>query len=227
MAQVDYCLGRGLDWIDGAGIAEQTLVLLVSDHGEMAGEHGLYGKKTCFEASMRVPMIVRYPSRFRPGTVVRHLVDPSVDTLPTLLELCGITAPDGVQGGSYLSLLDGGDSPVRDHVFYEVCMEREGPEAFPVPERGVRNHEWMYVRTEQGPKALYHLPDDPLELDNLARSGNCIGIIEGLDRVLEGHMTRTRDSWGIEAVFPPPDFQTHEDGAVHADRLLEKAIGEP
>jgi arylsulfatase A-like enzyme len=227
VSQVDQCLGRVLDWIENASISEQTLVLVVSDHGEMAGEHELYGKKTFFEASMRVPLIVRYPARFEPGRVVRHLVDPSVDTMPTLLELCDIALPDGVQGSSYLSLLDGGDNPVRQHIFYEVCMEREGPEAFPVPERGVRSREWLYVRTEQGPKALYYLPEDPLEMNNLFRSADHRESLDSLDDALKQHMERTGDSWGIEAVFPPPDFQTHAEGAAYADGLLEKALIEP
>jgi arylsulfatase A-like enzyme len=227
VACVDHNLGRVLDWLDARDIADDTLILMVSDHGEMAGEHGLYGKKTFYRNSMQVPMIVRYPRAFSSGRVVDALVDPSVDTMPTLLELCGIPIPESVQGISYLPLLQGDPAPTREEIYYEVLMEREGPEKFPVPERGVRTAEWLYVRTAQGPKALYDLDADPLERHNLVYSAEHETVIDHLDGLLVAHMARTDDDWGVEAVFPPPDFQTHKEGRRYAEELLQRAIVEP
>lgn len=227
VASIDHNVGRVLDWLDKTGLAEDTVVIFVSDHGDMAGEHGRYGKKTYYEGSMHVPMIVRYPREFPGGRVVSSLVDPSVDTMPTLLELCGIEIPEAVQGTSYLPLLTGQADETRDAVFYEICMEREGPERFPIPERGVRTRDWLYVRTEAAPKALFDLNDDPLELRNLVDSTEAREVMDGLDRMLREHMRRTDDDWATEAVFPPPDFVTHEQGHVIRDKLLERAIPEP
>jgi len=227
VANVDHNVGRVLDWLDGSGLADDTVVILLSDHGDMAGEHGQYGKKTAHDASMRVPLLVRYPRRFAAGQTVSSLADVSVDTMPTLLELCGLTIPDAVQGTSYLSLLDGDAQPTRGEVYYEIIMQREGPESVPVPERGVRTRDWLYVRTENAPTMLFDLRSDPLEMSNLVDDANHRDEAAELDRLLRDHMARTDDDWAIEAKFPPPNFMTHQEGAENARRLLERATVEP
>ncbi|MFC1735560.1 sulfatase [Candidatus Hydrogenedentota bacterium] len=224
IANVDYNVGRVLGWLDKAGIADDTIVIFLSDHGEMGGEHGLRGKKVPYDASMRVPLLVRYPSGVQPSRVVSQMVDASVDTMSTILDLCGLPIPEDTQGTSYMSLLNGEDAPTRKEVYYEVMMQKEGPEKFPVPERGVRTLEWLYVRTPQGPKMLFDLVNDPLEMKNLVDDPTYQGIREELDGLLCDHMKRTGDNWEIEAVFPPPNFQTHQDGAETARLLIEKAI---
>jgi arylsulfatase A-like enzyme len=147
--------------------------------------------------------------------------------MPTLLELCGIPTPGGVQGMSYLPLLEGDGSPVRGEIYYEICMEKEGPEAFPVPERGVRTHDWLYVRTEQNPTALFHLAEDPLEMDNLVSSERHRDVAGHLDGLLRTHMAATGDGWDVAAHFPPENFQSHEEGAAYAEALLSRAAVEP
>ena len=224
---VDDNVGKVLEWMDGRGIAEDTAVIFVSDHGDMGGEHGLYGKKVPYRSSMQVPLIVRLPRRLAAGRVVEGLVDPSVDIAPTLLELCGLDVPDGVQGTSFLPLLDGTETSTREEVYYEICMEKDGPERFPVPERGVRSPEWLYVRNEQGPTMLFDLKADPLELDNLADSPEHKSVIERLDKLLSEHMERTDDDWSLAADFPPPDFQTHAEGAAYAEQLTRRATPTP
>jgi len=221
---VDDNIGRVLEWLDARGIADNTIVILVSDHGEMAWEHGLLDKKNYFEAAMRVPFIVRFPQMFGGNRTVNGLVDPSIDIMPTLLEICGMPIPRKVQGTSCLPLLDGTAASIRDAVFYEICMEREGPEAFPIPERGIRTQDWLYVRTRHAPKALFDLKNDPLEMTNLVESPLHRAVAEELDRRLRAHMDATEDDWDIEAVFPPPDFQTHREGASYADAIAKRAV---
>ena len=223
---VDDCLGRVLGWLDGRGIAEDTLVILVSDHGEMAGEYGLYGKKRALRSSMQVPLIVRYPRRFGSGRVVPFLVDASVDTMPTILEICGIPIPVWVQGVSYLPVLGGSTAPTRDEVFYEIIMQDCGPESFPVPERGLRTLSWLYVRTKQAPTLLFDLKRDPDELENLAGRRSHDEIVAKLDGRLRKYMEETGDDWDLNAEFPPPNFMTHEEGAENAKRVLQEAIVE-
>ena len=116
-------------------------------------------------------MLARYPRAFEGGRVVDALVDPSVGTMPTLLELCGLSVPQSVQGTSYLSLLGGGPSPTREAIYYEILMEREGPEKFPVPERGVRTQ----IDLEQGGDLLltFNVNEGPrLGLVEIAFEGN-------------------------------------------------------
>ena len=224
---VDDNVGRVLDWLDENGLTDNTIVVLVSDHGEMAGEFGRGGKKTCHDGAMHVPFIVRWPEAIASGQRLNTVVDPAVDLMPTVLELCGIDVPACVQGQSLAELLTQGDaSSLRDSVHYEILMEREGPEKFPVPERGIRTREWLYVRREAGPEALFDLRDDPLEMNNRVDDPALAGRIRDLDAILSRQMADTGDDWGIEAVFPPPDFMSHQDALKYHEELLERAVRE-
>ena len=221
---VDENVGRVLACLDRSGLAADTIVYLVSDHGEMAYEHGRRGKKVCYDASMRVPLIIRWPRRCPAGRIVRHLVDPSVDTMPTLLTACGLTVPGEVQGVSFAPLLDGTDQPVREAVHYQMLMEKEGPERTPVPERGVRTRQWLYMRTPEDPRMLFDCREDPLEMNNLIDSPAHGEVIRQLDAMVVEHMRRTGDDWAVQAVFPPKDFVTHREGKRIYRRTLGEAI---
>lgn len=227
IANVDHNVGRILDWLDKQELAENTMVIFVSDHGDMAGEHGRYGKKTYYDASMRVPLLVRYPARFSGGQSVSALVDPAVDTMPTILDVCGIPIPECVQGSSYAPLLANTSEKTREEIFYQIPMEGEGPERFPIPERGIRTHDWLYVATPEGAKALFDLRNDPMEMNNLANDPEHATIQRELDGRLTTLMKSLGDRWDFEAVFPPPNFQSHQDaGPWHAE-LMKRAIVEP
>ncbi|MHC4716968.1 MAG: sulfatase/phosphatase domain-containing protein, partial [Planctomycetota bacterium] len=221
---IDLNVGRVLDWLDEAGLAEDTIVLFVSDHGDMAGEHGRFGKSVHHDASMRVPLIVRWPERLAGGRTAPQLVDAAVDVMPTLLELCGLDVPDCVQGVSFAPLLDGADEPVRGAVWYQLIGEADGPERVDVPRRGVRTLEWLYVRTAEGPEALHDLRSDPLEMDNLIGSDDHAGVLASLDGMLSDHMRDVGDDWSARAPFPPPGFVSHEDGHEAYLETLKGAI---
>jgi arylsulfatase A-like enzyme len=101
----------------------------------MTSERNQDGKKVIYEASMRVPLIVRWPEKLAEGQVV----DPSVDTMPTLLDLCGIAIPNSLQGTSSVLLLNGKAESVQEAIYYENYYEKlktsEEPEKIPIPER--------------------------------------------------------------------------------------------
>lgn len=228
ITSVDHNVGRILNWLDKTGLADDTVVILLSDHGDMAGEHGYRcgTKKNPYRQASQVPLLFRYPKRFPADRRVTHLVDVSVDTMPTILEILGLEIPDSVHGTSYLSLLDGGDNPTRQAVFYEVNREVEGPERFPIPERGVRTKDWVYVRTQDHPKLLIDLKTDPEEKNNLVDDPAYKQQREQLEVMLLEHMERTGDDWSAESVFPPEGFLTHEEKSEKQKRLLEEAIWE-
>lgn len=221
---VDDNLGRLLAWIEEAGLTEDTLVMFLSDHGEMAREFGRSGKKVYHEASMHVPYIVRWPAGIEPGRRVSTIVDPAVDSYRTLLELCGIEPPAGVQGQSLAPLMVGKGGIGREYVFYEILKEAEGPERHPVPERGIRTREWLYVRSVDGPMVLFDLKNDPLEMNNLVRDARFSEKLDELDVLLVRHMAQTDDDWAREAVFPPPDFMSHSDADSFHKDLLARAV---
>jgi arylsulfatase A-like enzyme len=229
VANVDHNLGIILNWLDSKGLNQDTLVIFFSDHGDMCGEHGYRcgTKKTPYRQAAQAPFIIRYPRRFPSGLVVPSLVDVSVDTMPTILDLCGIPIPEEVQGTSLLSLLDGDPTPVREAVYYEVNKELEGPERFPIPERGVRTPDWLYTRTQQAPKLLYDLQNDPDELHNLVDDAKYKPEMDRLEKMLKIHMQRTGDDWSAESVFPPEGFLSHEEKTEKQKQLIARAVVEP
>ncbi len=91
---VDKEIGRITDYLKKKGIFEDTVFIVVSDHGEMAGEFGLYEKIVSYRSSSQVPLIINYPRMIEEGTKVEQLVDPSVDIMPTILDLCGVDIPE-------------------------------------------------------------------------------------------------------------------------------------
>lgn len=107
VAEVDAQVGRLLDGLDDLGMAEETLVVLTSDHGEQLGDHWLIEKLGFFDQSYRIPLIVRWPGRIpRPGRVVEALTE-NVDITPTILDLVGAPTPDFCDGASLRPFLLG------------------------------------------------------------------------------------------------------------------------
>ena len=232
ISNIDFNVGRILNWMDARGIAEDTLVVFFSDHGDMLGQHGHYCgvKRLAYRASMQVPIIVRYPGHFPAGHVANPMIDVSIDTMPTMLELCGIEVPQEVQGRSYLPLLQGNQAPTRDHVFYELMLQADGTEgdAQPVPRRGIRTREWLYVCEEDRPFMLFDLTNDPGEDHNLVGDPSFSATISRLHARVLKIMEETGDAWDKGHQFPPPDFVTHADAAeAHGRELRERAIVVP
>lgn len=109
MSEVDAQVGRLLDVLDDREIAEDTVVVVTSDHGEMLGDHGLMSKLGFFDQSFHIPLIVRYPALGGDevkGSVVDCFTE-NVDIMPTLLDLAGIEPPRQCQGRSLRPFLDG------------------------------------------------------------------------------------------------------------------------
>ncbi|MBC7289672.1 MAG: sulfatase-like hydrolase/transferase, partial [Armatimonadetes bacterium] len=94
---VDYNLGRIIDFLRGEDILDQTLVIFTSDHGELLGDFGSYGKRCMLDPAARVPLIVRYPPRFSAGAVCDRPAS-SVDVLPTMLRSAGLGVPADADG---------------------------------------------------------------------------------------------------------------------------------
>lgn len=160
----EYC-GRILDCLEETGLAEDTVVLYFSDHGEMAGEHGLWAKCTLLESSTRVPMIARWPGRFTAGTRVDTPVS-LVDLYPTLLDLAGIELPPPLyaHGHSLMPLLTGQPEAFEGG---DVFCEFEG-EGWNHPRAFLRRGQYKYVYNHTAEQRLYDLQADPHEMNDLS-----------------------------------------------------------
>ncbi|MCP5115657.1 MAG: sulfatase [bacterium] len=189
VSYIDAQVGRLLDTLAGTGLERRTVVILWSDHGYHLGEHGLWCKTTNFELDSRVPMILAVPDQRNRGVHTRALVE-LVDVYPTLLELCGLPAPEGLEGRSMKPLLDNPDREWKRAVFSQ--FPRPWP-ASGAPEHmgySIRTDSWRYTlwldwETKRVvAEELYDEAADPRETTNLARSAKHADRVAELRQML-------------------------------------------
>jgi arylsulfatase A-like enzyme len=168
---VDDSVGRVYETLAQMDVLDDTVLIFTSDNGFFLGEHGMSDKRTMHEASIKVPLLVRFPEKIAAGTVMHHQVL-NVDFAPTILELCGVEPMQGIHGRSWAGLLEDPDADWRDAWYYEYNYEKQFPYTPNV--RGIRTDEWKYVRYPHGDGSpdkhmaeLYHLRSDPEEGNNL------------------------------------------------------------
>ena len=168
---IDHEVGRILNALETTGQRENTIVIFMSDHGEMLGDHGIYFKGPHFyEEAVRVPLIMRWPGNFKEGHTVKGLTE-LLDLAPSLLDAAGIAIPDRMQGQSLLPQLRGETSETdRDFVFSEYYNSWTHPDAYATMLRTASEKIIVYHGTNQG--ELYDLESDPDELTNLWSSND-------------------------------------------------------
>ena len=231
ISNIDWNVGRVLNHLDKRGLAESTLVIFFSDHGDMLGEHGYYCgyKPQGYRATMQVPFLARLPGRIGAGQRAQAMIDVGVDTPVTLLDLIGAEPFSEAHGQSYLNVLDDNDIH-RDCIHYQTFRMDDGAwgEFTPVPERGIRTKDWLYVRQPNRRKFLFDQQADPQELTNLVDEPAQFDLMDRFDAQIAAHMSETGDDWDMHADFPPPDFLTHEAAKEYLENvLLPNAIEVP
>jgi choline-sulfatase len=161
---IDDLLGRLMEALRSAALAEDTIVILASDHGEMLGERGLWYKMSFFEGSCRVPLVIAGPGRFQSRRVASSVS--LVDLMPTLIELAGGDAQSlgvGIDGRSLAPHLRGGGG--HDEAIGEYLAE--GSIA---PIVMVRRGQYKFIHSPVDPDQLYDVERDAREHDNLAKN---------------------------------------------------------
>lgn len=103
---VDDNMGRLLDYLDGSGLRENTVVMYTSDQGFFLGEHGMYDKRFMYEESLRMPFLVRWPAGIRAGST-SDAIGINCDFAPTFLDLAGTALPGDMQGRSFVPVWKG------------------------------------------------------------------------------------------------------------------------
>lgn len=185
--RTDVMIGQILAALEANGLADDTLIVYTSDHGDMQGEHGLFWKHVFYEESVRVPLIVNWPGVVPAGQRREEVVS-ALDVTATLLD--GLSAPalPNSPGRSLLPLIDGReDLPVWENVaFSEYCTDQFGP-----PEgayqRMIRREEWKLIYYHWQPPQLFNLREDPDELVNRAEDPGCAAVLADLTTaVLDG-----------------------------------------
>lgn len=163
---IDDGVGELLDYLEEAGLAENTIIVYTSDQGFYLGEHGWFDKRFMYEESFRTPLLVRYPKEIKPGTIIDQLVQ-NLDFAPTLLDYAGIDAPDEMQGESFRDLVAGKTNEWRDAVYYTYY---EYPSVHMVKRHyGVATERYKLIHFyyDIDEWELYDLQTDPSEMKNL------------------------------------------------------------
>jgi arylsulfatase A-like enzyme len=168
----DRAIGRIRAELKRRGLDRRTVILFLSDNGDMTGDYLLGGKELLYDASLRVPIIVCDPRAEKSSRGQRrNELALNIDVAPTVVELAGLPVPPGMQGRSLVPLLRAGPAPWREDFYCENNF-RQPDQDYPLIE-GVRGTRWKYVRyPELTPvyEQLYDLSCDPLEVHDLART---------------------------------------------------------
>jgi Arylsulfatase A and related enzymes len=178
---VDENVGRLLDTLDELKLAENTVVIFMSDNGYYLGERHLLDKRTAYEESLRIPLLIRAPSLFG-GSRVEDRVALNIDLAPTILDLAGLSVPESVQGRSLRPLLENRPPETwRDGFFFRYYYDRTYPYAPGVA--GVRTSQGKLIRYpgREDWTEVFDLRADPYELNNLARDPHATDLRDKLE----------------------------------------------
>lgn len=162
ISYLDENIGQLLTTLDDCGFTDNTIVVFVSDHGDMLGERGLWYKMNFFEGAARIPLSISAPDRFKPRNV--SMPASAMDVLPTLLELAGVDEADIVltpDGQSLVAAAMGNED--KDRLIACEYMAEGSISSLMMFRQG----EYKYIYCKDDPEQLFNLRTDPLELCNL------------------------------------------------------------
>jgi len=223
ISYVDDWTGRLVSTLESLGIGDDTVVILLADHGDMLGERGLWYKMNFFEPSARIPLVVHAPQRF----AARRIATPVslVDVLPTIVELTGGTPDDAVEpwaGTSLVPMCDGAAAAGR------TVIGEYAAEGACAPIVMIRRGSLKFVHCPADPDQLYDLAGDPHERVNLAADPAQAGIVANFrtevqqrwdmrrfhDEVLRDQARRRLVDGALRrGVYTPWDYTPRRDGA--------------
>ena len=216
---LDDAVGQLLRKLDALDLAQKTIVIFTSDNGGLSvpeGPHqivthnGPYraGKGFLYEGGLRVPLIVRWPGKIPAGKVIHH---PTVNTdwTPTLLELCGLPVPEGLDGVSIAGVLTDGKEPGKRMIFFHFPhYSNQGGR----PGGAVRDGQWKLIEHyEDGQIELFDLDKDIGETTNVASQHPQVA------ERLRAALADWRRAIGAQQNAPNPDFDPLAHRALYID----------
>ncbi len=205
ISAADDCLGRLLEALDELGFTENTVVVYTSDNGYYLGEHGLGDKRSAYDESMRIPLLVRYPAlgAAARGRVVDEMVL-NLDLAQTFLDFAGVPAAREMQGLSWRPLLEGKPVEWRKSWFYEYFAERQNNSRVP-DVTAVRTAEAKLIKypDHEDWTELFDLKADPYETKNLFNDAS--------QAALRRRMEAEHDRLAKQIGYRVPDYTDRPD----------------
>ena len=177
---VDAQLGKILDELDAQNLLDSTIVVVWSDHGWQLGDHGMWGKSTCYEWSARAPLFAYVPGMKAAGEPTDALVE-YVDLFPTVLDLCGLAIPDYLEGTSFVPVLQNPSTAWKRAAFSQFPRHDKAlghMEGYSMRTKDYRYTQWQ---TKDGTIVFEELYDERknlLETENLAPNPEYRSVID-------------------------------------------------
>ncbi len=194
VTHLDEQVGRILAALAESGQAENTIVIYAADNGLALGSHGLLGKQSVFEHSMRVPLIVAGPGI--PKGKSTQAFSYLLDIFPTLCDVLGIQPPPHLEGASLRPIWEGKQDRVRDSVFLPYMQIQ----------RAVRDERWKLIAYPKiGHLQLFDLASDPDERSNLIDQPQYAAEVERLQTLMHQWQAKVGDTLSVPAKNKPPD----------------------
>ena len=174
VAWMDHCVGQLLAELERSGAAEDTLVIYMSDHGDMLGEHGLLQKRALYDSASRTPLMLRWPGQIEAGRVLPRVVE-HLDLVRTMYELCAVDCTLDTPGRSFAPMLRGKSQAWTDQARIELTPSL----GVPTPEKlrslgglpkggfwALRLDRWKYIEHNAKERGLFNVHEDPKEFIN-------------------------------------------------------------
>lgn len=178
---MDAQVGRILDALDSLNLADNTIIVFWSDHGFLLGEHGQWLKKSLFENSARVPLIISEPGGLK-GKVSNRTVG-LIDLYPTLTDLCNLPVAQKLSGASLKPLLKNPAAAWDRPAFTQIGRNNN------VMGRSIRTEQWRYTEWDEGRAGseLYDESNDKGEITNLVNDKKYASLVKELSAKLKAH----------------------------------------
>jgi arylsulfatase A-like enzyme len=201
VASVDDNVGRVLDYLDLSGLAGNTIVIYTSDQGFFLGDHGWYDKRFMYEESLRMPLLIRWPERIRPGSVSGAMVL-NLDFAQTFLDCGGAAIPADMQGRSFRAIFEGQTPADWRTAMYYRYYEFPGPHSV-AKHFGMRTERYKLIcYHDRNEWELFDLKSDPEELKSVYGDPQYAALTADLKRRLDALKEQFRDR-DVEPVPQP------------------------
>ncbi len=214
LTAIDANVGKIVALLEELEIDEETMIIFSSDNGYHFGEHGIGDKRSAYEVSMRVPLIVKYPASGKSG-IVSDALTLNIDLAPTLLDMAGLKIPDEMQGKSWKPLIEGNAGSIREGFLYEYFfsytditdyeIQTANPPITPTIVAYRTDDAKLITYPEQGWTELFDLQNDVYEQKNVAEAVEYATVKADLEAALAKEKKRLNFKYPDDYVSAPDD----------------------